>query len=108
MQQLEDGWKVYKNKEIRKIYIFTQYTDAIIFTESPEWGRQSKISSWEEIISVSKELSKSVIPFARATLFPFNISLNKSIYFTAITDISTFTFLGKTETSTASLDGGFF
>ena len=32
MQQLEDGWKVYKNKEIRKIYIFTQYTDAIIFT----------------------------------------------------------------------------
>ena len=32
MQQLENGWKVYKNKEIRKIYLFTQYTDAIIFT----------------------------------------------------------------------------
>ena len=32
MNQLEDGWKVYKNKEIRKEYIFTKYTDAIIFT----------------------------------------------------------------------------
>ena len=32
MNQLEDGWKVYKNKEIRKEYIFTKYTDAIIFS----------------------------------------------------------------------------
>ena len=32
MKQLEDGWEVYKNKEIRKEYIFTKYTDAIIFT----------------------------------------------------------------------------
>ena len=32
IQQLEDGWKVNENKEIRKKYIFTQYTDAIIFT----------------------------------------------------------------------------
>ena len=60
-----------------------------------------------DIESDSKELSKRVIPFARATLFPFNISSDKSIYFTAITDISTFTFLGKTDTSTASLAGGY-
>ena len=32
MKQLEDGWKVHKNKEIRKEYIFTKYADAIIFT----------------------------------------------------------------------------
>ena len=32
IQQLEDGWKVNENKEIRKKHIFTQYTDAIIFT----------------------------------------------------------------------------
>ena len=32
MQQLEDGWKVYENKEIRKEYLFIKYTDAIIFT----------------------------------------------------------------------------
>ena len=32
IQELEDGWKVKKNKEIRKDYIFTKYTDAIIFT----------------------------------------------------------------------------
>ena len=30
--KLEDGWKVCMNKEIRKEYIFTKYTDAIIFT----------------------------------------------------------------------------
>ena len=27
IQQLEGGWKVNENKEIRKKYIFTQYTD---------------------------------------------------------------------------------
>jgi 4a-hydroxytetrahydrobiopterin dehydratase len=32
MQQLEDGWKVYEKKEIRKEYLFIKYTDAIIFT----------------------------------------------------------------------------
>ncbi len=32
MQQLEDGWKVFENKDIRKEYIFNKYTDAIIFT----------------------------------------------------------------------------
>lgn len=31
MQQLEDGWKVNNNKEIIKEYIFSKYTDAIIF-----------------------------------------------------------------------------
>ena len=30
--QLEDGWEVHMNKEIRKEYIFTKYPDAIIFT----------------------------------------------------------------------------
>jgi len=29
--QLENGWEVYKNKEIRKKYLFSKYTDAIIF-----------------------------------------------------------------------------
>ena len=32
IQQLENDWKIYENKEIRKEYIFTKYTDAIIFT----------------------------------------------------------------------------
>ena len=30
--QLENGWEVYKNKEIRKKYLFSKYTDAIIFS----------------------------------------------------------------------------
>ena len=30
--QLEKGWEVFKNKEIRKTYIFSKYTDAIIFS----------------------------------------------------------------------------
>ena len=30
--QLEDGWEVYKNKEIRKKYLFSKYADAIIFS----------------------------------------------------------------------------
>ena len=34
MQQLEDGWKVFENKDIRKEYIFNKYTDAIIFTKA--------------------------------------------------------------------------
>ena len=29
--QLENGWETYKNKEIRKKYLFSKYTDAIIF-----------------------------------------------------------------------------
>ena len=32
MKQLSDDWKVYKNREIRKEYIFTKYSDAIIFS----------------------------------------------------------------------------
>ena len=56
-------------------------------------------------MSVANELSNSVIPFARDDLFPFFISENKFIYLTAITDISTFTFFGKADTSTASLAG---
>tara|TARA_B100000700_G_C14923783_1_gene798383 strand:+ start:247 stop:582 length:336 start_codon:yes stop_codon:yes gene_type:complete len=32
MKQLSDNWKVYKNKEIRKEYIFKKYTDAINFS----------------------------------------------------------------------------
>jgi len=32
MKQLEVGWGVYESKEIRKEYLFTKYTDAIIFT----------------------------------------------------------------------------
>ena len=30
--QLENGWEVYNNKEIRKKYQFSKYTDAIIFS----------------------------------------------------------------------------
>ncbi len=30
--QLENGWEVYNNKEIRKKYKFSKYTDAIIFS----------------------------------------------------------------------------
>ena len=30
--QLENGWEVYKNKEIRKKYLFSKYADAIIFS----------------------------------------------------------------------------
>ena len=30
--QLENGWEVYKNKEIRKKYLFNKYADAIIFS----------------------------------------------------------------------------
>ena len=32
INQLEDGWRAYKNKEIRKEYVFTQYNNAIVFT----------------------------------------------------------------------------
>ena len=32
IEELEDGWEVHKNKKIRKKYIFTKYSDAIIFT----------------------------------------------------------------------------
>ena len=32
MKQLEVGWGVYESKEIRKKYLFTKYTNAIIFT----------------------------------------------------------------------------
>ena len=79
-----------------------------ILIEFPECDKHFEIKFCAEIASFSKELSKRVIPFARATLLPFIISLNKSIYFTAITEISTFTFFGNTETSTASLAGGFW
>ena len=79
-----------------------------ILIEFPECDKHFEIKFCAEIVSFSKELSKRVIPFARATLLPFIISLNKSIYFTAITEISTFTFFGNTETSTASLAGGFW
>jgi 4a-hydroxytetrahydrobiopterin dehydratase len=30
--QLENGWEVYKDKEIRKKYLFSKYTDGIIFS----------------------------------------------------------------------------
>jgi len=30
--QLENGWEVYKNKEIIKKYLFSKYADAIIFS----------------------------------------------------------------------------
>ena len=30
--QLENGWEVYKNKEIQKKYLFSKYADAIIFS----------------------------------------------------------------------------
>ena len=29
---LENGWEVYKDKEIRKKYLFSKYTDAIVFS----------------------------------------------------------------------------
>ena len=32
IKKLENGWKIYRSKEIRKKYIFDKYTDAIIFT----------------------------------------------------------------------------
>ena len=32
IKELEDGWKVSKNKDIRKEYLFTKYADAITFT----------------------------------------------------------------------------
>lgn len=32
MKQLSNEWKVYQNREIRREYIFTKYTDAIIFS----------------------------------------------------------------------------
>ena len=31
-KQLEEGWRVFEDKEIRKDYIFSEYTNAIIFT----------------------------------------------------------------------------
>jgi len=30
--QLEEGWEVFKNKELKKTYLFSKYNDAIIFT----------------------------------------------------------------------------
>ena len=30
--QLEEGWEVFKNKEIKKTYLFSRYNDAIIFS----------------------------------------------------------------------------
>ena len=32
LNELESGWEVYDNKEIRKKYLFSKYTDAIIFS----------------------------------------------------------------------------
>ena len=32
MKQLSNEWKVHQNREIRREYIFTKYTDAIIFS----------------------------------------------------------------------------
>ena len=51
-------------------------------------------------------LSIKVIAFDNASLHPFFKSLNKFIYLTAIVDISTLTFFGSLDTSTASLAGG--
>ena len=30
--QLEEGWRVFENKELRKVYLFNKYTDAITFS----------------------------------------------------------------------------
>jgi len=32
MKQLSNQWKVHQNREIRREYIFTKYTDSIIFS----------------------------------------------------------------------------